>query len=111
MSLKQNKYRTMWIIAMFDLPTETPADRAQYRKFREFLLDDGFIMLQYSVYARHCGSQENARTHVNRVIKKLPLDGEVRVLKLTSKQFAEMKIFWGRKSGILEEEPTQYLFL
>ena len=109
--MNEKKYKTMWIIAMFDLPTETPADKREYRKFREFLLDDGFIMLQYSVYARHCGSQDNTRTHSNRVVKKLPLDGEVRIIELTSKQFASMKIFWGKKSGVLESEPTQYLFL
>jgi CRISPR-associated protein Cas2 len=43
----------MWIIVMFDLPTDTKEARKAYHEFREELLNDGFTMLQFSVYARH----------------------------------------------------------
>ena len=52
----------MWVIAMFDLPTDTPAARKSYTRFRKDLLDDGFTMMQFSVYSRHCASIENADT-------------------------------------------------
>ena len=44
-------YRTMWLMVMFDLPTDTPKARRRYRDFRNYLLQDGFDMLQFSVYA------------------------------------------------------------
>ena len=41
---------TMWIIVLFDLPTDTIQARKHYTRFRKFLLEDGFTMMQYSVY-------------------------------------------------------------
>ncbi len=54
----------MWVLAMFDLPTDTKKARKDYTHFRKFLLEDGFTQMQYSVYARHCASKENAEVHV-----------------------------------------------
>ena len=42
-------WRSMWVIAMFDLPTDTPAMRRDYTRFRKELLKDGFVMMQYSI--------------------------------------------------------------
>ncbi len=64
--------------------------------FRKALLDDGFVMLQFSVYARHSPSEENAVVHEKRVKAFLPDDGEVRLLKITDKQFERMKVFYGK---------------
>lgn len=89
-------YRCMWILAMFDLPTDTKRARRDYTQFRKGLLSDGFTMLQYSVYARHCPSKENAQVHVGRIEASLPPDGEVRVLTITDKQFERMLIFLGK---------------
>jgi hypothetical protein len=60
-------WRSMWVIAMFDLPTETPAARRAYSQFRKHLLEDGFTMMQFSVYARHCANIENSDMHVKRM--------------------------------------------
>jgi len=100
----------MWVIAMFDLPTDTKAARKAYHDFRERLLGDGFAMLQFSVYARHCPSEENADVHQNRIQSFLPDDGEVRVLMLTDKQFERMKVFHGRRRGPTEHAPKQIAF-
>ncbi len=89
-------YRFMWVLVMFDLPVDTKKDRRNYRRFRNKLLKDGFDMLQYSVYGRHCPSEENAKVHIQRVENALPPDGQVRVLKVTDKQFERMRIFWGK---------------
>jgi CRISPR-associated protein Cas2 len=72
-----------------------PAGRA-YARFRKALLQDGFSMMQFSVYIRHCPSEENADVHIRRVEQVLPPDGEVRVLLITDKQFERMRIFWGK---------------
>jgi CRISPR-associated protein Cas2 len=55
-----NKYRIMWVFVYFDLPTETKKDRKAYATFRKTLLQNGFSMIQYSIYSRHCSSRENA---------------------------------------------------
>jgi CRISPR-associated protein Cas2 len=86
----------MWLVAMFDLPTDTRDARRQYALFRKDLLKDGFSMMQFSVYIRHCASEENAAVHVGRVERALPPDGEVRVMLITDKQFERMRVFWGR---------------
>lgn len=100
----------MWIIVMFDLPTDTKEVRKAYHEFREVLLHDGFTMLQFSVYARHSPSEENAVVHENRVKTFLPDDGEVRLLKITDKQFERMKVFHGKMRKATEKAPEQLSF-
>ncbi|HET8962544.1 MAG TPA: CRISPR-associated endonuclease Cas2, partial [Chitinophagales bacterium] len=53
----------MWVLVLFDLPTETAEERKIYAKFRKNLLKDGFAMFQFSIYLRHCSSRENAEVH------------------------------------------------
>ena len=101
----------MWLLTMFDLPTDTKASRRAYTDFRKALLQDGFSMLQFSVYARHCPSEENAVVHENRVSLSLPPDGEVRLLVVTDKQFERMKIFYGKRRKVPEKAPEQISFL
>lgn len=98
---------SMWVIVTFDLPTTTPDERRQYTKFRKFLLDDGFTMMQYSVYMRHSASDENASVHIQRVKSKLPADGEVRIIKITDKQFGKIEVFFGKKGKPIEKAPEQ----
>lgn len=100
----------MWVITMFDLPTDTKEARKAYHSFREALLNDGFTMLQFSVYGRHCPSEENAAVHIMRVKVALPDDGEVRVLTITDKQFERMKVFNGKIRKATEKAPEQISF-
>lgn len=81
-----------------------------YYEFREELLNDGFTILQFSVYARHTPSEENAVVHENRVKTFLPEDGKVRLLKITDKQFERMKVFDGktRKTTERNARTTQF---
>ncbi|MBA3485144.1 MAG: CRISPR-associated endonuclease Cas2 [Pirellulales bacterium] len=97
----------MWVLAMFDLPTDTKRARKDYAHFRKMLVCDGFTMMQYSVYSRPCPSQENADVHVGRVERCLPPNGEVRVLVITDKQFERMHIFWGKLRRCPEAAPRQ----
>ena len=103
-------FRSMWIVAMFDLPTDTKAARKAYHDFRGALMDDGFTMMQFSVYARHCASDENADVHEARVKSFLPPDGEVRTFTITDKQFERMKVFHGKTRGPTEKAPEQISF-
>lgn len=100
-------YRCMWVVTMFDLPVDTKAARRQYALFRKFLLQDGFAKMQFSVYIRHCASEENADVHMQRVQKNIPPDGEVRIITITDKQFERMRVFWGKRRTAPEQAPKQ----
>lgn len=100
-------YRSMWVVTMFDLPVDTKEARRAYADFRKMLLEDGFTQLQYSIYSRHCASEENAAVHIQRVERNVPPDGEVRILTITDKQFERMRIFWGKMRMSPSEAPQQ----
>ena len=57
----------MRVIVMFDLPVITEKERKIATKFRKYLLDDGFIMMQYSVYSRICKNNDDLNKHINRL--------------------------------------------
>ena len=96
-----SEYQVMWIFVFFDLPTETKSDRKKYAEFRKHLLQDGFTMFQFSIYVRHCPSQQNADVHIKRVKAILPEYGKVGVLCITDKQFSAMELFYGKKTANL----------
>ena len=100
----------MWVIAMFDLPTDTPRERKAYARFRKSLLEDGFTMMQYSVYSRHCASIENAEVHVKRMGDVVPAAGEVRFLTITDKQFDRIKVYVGKMRQKTPPPPAQLEF-
>ena len=97
----------MWVLAMFDLPVDTKSARRAYTRFRRKLLDDGFMMLQLSVYARPCPNDENAAIHAKRVKDALPGAGQVRILRLTDMQFSRMQVFYSAKPVGAEKPPQQ----
>ena len=100
-------YQAVWLIALFDLPTDTPEARRAYTDFRKNLLNNGFSMLQYSVYGRYCASEEKAKVHRRRIKSFLPDDGEVRVMSITDVQYGKMKIFHGKLRKAPEKAPAQ----
>lgn len=87
----------MWLFVYFDLPTQTKAERKAYSLFRKELLKDGFIMIQYSIYARHCASRENLEVHRKRVKNVLPEKGSIILFEITDKQFGMMEFLVGHK--------------
>lgn len=100
----------MWLFAMFDLPVDTPAARRSYTRFRTSLLSEGFLMLQYSVYARYFASDEASAAKRKRIKEMLPPHGEVRLMGVTDHQFGKMEVFHGKKSSGPEAPPEQMAF-
>lgn len=92
-----SEYRIMWILVFFDLPTDTKKNKKAYTDFRKNLQRDGFTMFQFSIYVRHCASSENAAVHIRRVKSCLPEYGQIGILCITDKQFANMDLFYGKK--------------
>ena len=95
--MKLNEYRVLWILVLFDLPTETKKERKIAAAFRKNIMKDGFSMFQFSIYLRHCSSRENTEVHIKRVKNLLPEKGHVGILTITDKQFGMMELFYGRK--------------
>jgi CRISPR-associated protein Cas2 len=95
---------------MFDLPTETKTDRYHYSRFRKNLEKQGFSMMQYSVYIRHCASHQNMQTYIKRIESLLPPKGSITMLWMTDKQFGEMKHFHGKDETKPPDSPQQLQF-
>ncbi|RMC42568.1 CRISPR-associated endonuclease Cas2 [Lactobacillus sp. ESL0233] len=81
---------------MFDLPTETAQQRKEYRQFRKKLINEGFLMIQYSVYVRVCVTRQTAQFLEKRVKKFLPKGGIVQSLMITEKQYNDMHFLVGK---------------
>ncbi len=102
-----NAYHIMWLFVFFDLPVTTKKERRQATRFRKDLMKDGFTMMQYSVYIRHCASKESAEVHIKRVKSSVPEKGQVSILSVTDKQYGNITNFWGKGMAPLPEGPKQ----
>jgi CRISPR-associated protein Cas2 len=76
-----------WILAMFDLPVMTDSERRTASRFRKDLLDLGYLMVQFSVYARPCVTFEQMESHVARIKPMIPEAGNVRIMFMTDEQW------------------------
>ncbi len=85
----------MRLMVFFDLPTTTRADKRAYTVFRRFLLNDGYDMIQFSVYGRILYGVDAEEKHMKRLMVNLPPAGSVRMLTVTEKQYATMKLLVG----------------
>lgn len=93
--MKAEEVRFMWLFVFFDLPVGTKEQRRRATQFRKFLKDDGYMMLQFSVYARVCRGQDAVEKHVKRARGILPKEGSIRSLQITDRQFGRMELMLG----------------
>ncbi|WP_218000321.1 CRISPR-associated endonuclease Cas2 [Sphingomonas soli] len=100
-------YRLMWIFVMFDLPVTTKEQAREATKFREFLLDQGFEMSQFSVYARFCNGRESYDSHLRRIERNLPEKGDIHVLTFTDKQYENIVRFSSQRRKRPRNNPDQ----
>lgn len=100
-------YRIMWIYVMFDLPVITKKERKAAALFRKNLEKDGFVMYQFSVYIRYCGSHESVKVHIKHVRNFVPESGKVSILTITDKQYSEIINIWGKIEQKSQNIPVQ----
>lgn len=100
-------YRLMWILVMFDLPTDTKQQRKEATKFRDFLLDDGFERSQFSVYARFLNGKEAFASRVARIERHLPESGDVQILNFTDRQYRDVVHFSDQGRRMARKNPQQ----
>lgn len=85
-----SKYRDMRILLFFDMPTKSEKDKKEYQKFKKFLNQDGYLMMQFSVYSRFCRNYAAVDKHMKRLSKNKPKNGDIRILTITEKQYHSM---------------------
>ena len=98
-----NKFMRM--IVFFDLPVKTKNERREATRFRNFLMNDGYHMLLFSVYARVCNGLDTVVKHRVRLKQNLPNNGAIRMLVITEKQYSSIEILLGRLTQA--DEPFQ----
>ena len=102
-------YRVMWVMALFDLPVLTKQERSRATKFREFLLDDGFVMMQLSCYLKFVPSKEKADALAERIGTAVPAGGKVDILFFTDAQYGNIKSYRGKGKSPRPGKPEQLL--
>jgi CRISPR-associated protein Cas2 len=101
-------YRLMWLMVIFDLPVGSKKERRAATRFRNFLLDQGFQMSQFSVYMRFCGGKDQAEVYIKRVQRALPKTGLVQILSFTDRQYETIISFDGRTRAPKNANPAQF---
>ena len=102
-----NKF--MRILIFFDLPVVTAKERKAATKFRNFLVKDGYHMIQWSVYSRICNGTDSIAMHKSRLNQNLPEKGSIRMLTLTEKQYESIEVLLGQKTFDDTSESTELI--
>lgn len=101
----------MRMIVFFDLPTITHYDRKEYRKFRKFLIDEGFIMMQESVYSKLLLNSTATASMRYRLEKNKPKKGLVQLLNITEKQFASIAYIVGKDNSKVRDDDDRIVII
>ena len=101
----------MRLMVMFDLPMETSEQRKAYRVFRKKLINEGFLMIQYSVYVRVCVNPKAANFLETRISTFLPNEGIIQTLMLTEKQYNDMHFLVGKEKDDVRNSSGRTIIL
>ena len=101
----------MRVMIFFDLPTETAKDRKIYNKFRKFLINEGFIMMQESVYAKLALNNSIVNSIKDKINKNRPPKGIVQLLVITEKQFSSIEYIVGNKTSNVVDNTERFVLL
>ncbi|MDG3142187.1 CRISPR-associated endonuclease Cas2 [Streptococcus suis] len=104
-------YRYMRMLLMFDMPVDTADERKAYRKFRKFLLSEGFIMHQFSIYSKLLLNNTASTAMISRLKENNPKKGSITLLTVTEKQFARMVYLNGERNTSVANSDARLVFL
>ena len=97
--------RVMRTIVFFDLPNIYLKDKKNYLKFRKYLLSEGFIMMQESVYSKIVMNLQQTTLLLDRLRKHAPKKGLIQVLTITERQYSQIEYIIGEnQSKIINTE-------
>lgn len=89
----------MRLLVFFDLPMETDQNRRDYTAFHKYLLKNGFIMMQKSVYSKLAVNNVTSKAIFEKLKKNLPPEGIVELLEITENQFSSIHYLVGKKQS------------
>ena len=104
-------YRYMRMILMFDMPVDTVEERKDYRKFRKFLIDEGFIMHQFSIYSKLLLNNSANNTMIERLKTHNPKKGNITLLTVTEKQFSRIIYLNDERNTSVTNSDARLVFL
>ena len=97
--------RVVRTIVFFDLPNVYLKDKKNYIKFRKYLLSEGFIMMQESVYSKIVMNLQQSTLLLDRLRKHAPKKGLIQVLTITERQYSQIEYIIGEnQSKIINTE-------
>jgi CRISPR-associated protein Cas2 len=93
--MNTHEVKFMRLMVLFDLPTKSEKERKAYTKFRKFLVTNGFMMIQFSIYVRICKGVDAVQMYEDHIAKHIPTRGNIRTLTITNSQYERMNILLG----------------
>lgn len=93
-------YKFMRLLVFFDLPMLTDKDRREYQKFHKYLVRNGFIMMQKSVYSKLVINNMTSAAVRQRIKRNLPPQGIVELLEITENQFSGIEYLVGEEQQL-----------
>lgn len=91
--------RVVRTIVFFDLPNVYLKDKKNYIKFHKYLLSEGFIMMQESVYSKIVLNNQQATLLLDRLRKNSPKKGIIQVLTITERQYSQIEYIIGESNS------------
>ena len=91
----------MRLLVFFDLPMTSKREIKIYTKFRKWLIENGYIMMQYSIYSKIFNNRDACVKHIAILKRYVPKEGQIRIMMVTEKQYANIEIIVG---GISKQE-------
>ncbi|MDF9824448.1 CRISPR-associated protein Cas2 [Breznakia sp. PF5-3] len=101
----------MRVVLFFDLPMVTNEDKKRYRKFRKFLIKEGFIMVQESVYSKLVLNSGSARFIYKKVDQNKPTYGLIQLLTITEKQYNNIEFVLGKSSSNILDDIERVIII
>ena len=89
----------MRLVLFFDLPMTCKEETKIYTKFRKYLIENGYLMIQYSVYCKMFPNRDAVVKHINVLRRNVPQKGQIRIMVVTEKQYSKIEIIVGGKSN------------
>jgi CRISPR-associated protein Cas2 len=99
----------MRLIIMFDLPSVTKTELKNVRKWHNFLIQHGFIMMTESVYSRLMMNKSISESIKKLVRVNLPPKGDVQMLELTERQFSSIEYCLGKRQSAVVDSVERYV--
>ena len=101
----------MRVLVLFDIPSVSKNEKRSYVRFRKALIEDGYVMMQYSIYMRFCRNLKDAQKHIVRVQAIAPKDGNIRILSVTEHQYENMILVIGEKTETEKSVGNEYVVI